>query len=95
MTPSGCYLLVYDVSSNKLRTKVAKTVEGYGMRVQKSVFECRLSRGMKARLWQRLMEIPLETEDRISMYSLGRSGGRKIGRKPQEDLSNERHAMVF
>lgn len=34
------YLISYDISDTKLRNKIAKTLEGYGRRVQYSVFEC-------------------------------------------------------
>lgn len=37
------YLISYDISSDRLRNKVAKTMEEYGRRVQYSVFECTLS----------------------------------------------------
>jgi CRISPR-associated protein Cas2 len=33
-------VVVYDVPDNKRRTKLAKFLEGYGRRVQFSVFEC-------------------------------------------------------
>ncbi|NEP62230.1 MAG: CRISPR-associated endonuclease Cas2 [Symploca sp. SIO2G7] len=36
-------LVVYDIPDNKRRTKLAKFLEGYGRRVQYSVFECFLS----------------------------------------------------
>ena len=34
------YLISYDISSDRFRTKAAKLLQGYGRRVQKSVFEC-------------------------------------------------------
>jgi len=57
MSRDTSHLLIYDISRNKLRTKVAKIAEGYGVRVQKSAFECRLTRGMKARVWKSLENI--------------------------------------
>jgi CRISPR-associated protein Cas2 len=36
-------ILVYDVADDKRRTKLFKTLEGYGIPVQFSVFECELS----------------------------------------------------
>ena len=35
------YIVSYDITSNKLRRKIAKELENYGVRVQYSVFECR------------------------------------------------------
>ncbi len=34
------YVVVYDIAEDKTRTDVAKVLERYGRRVQKSVFEC-------------------------------------------------------
>ncbi len=36
------YLLVYDIEDDPLRSRIAKILEGYGLRVQESVFECGL-----------------------------------------------------
>lgn len=94
MIPSGAYLLVYDVTRDRLRTKVAKVAEGYGVRIQKSVFECRLSKGMKEQLWQRLRNLPLDEQDSVALYPLGRVGGRRLGEKPPKILSEESHSVV-
>lgn len=40
----GDYAVVYDISSDKERAKVDRILKGFGFRIQKSVFECRLSR---------------------------------------------------
>ncbi len=37
------YVIVYDIVSNKIRKKVSDILEGYGSRVNKSVFECTFS----------------------------------------------------
>ena len=37
-------LACYDISSSKRRTKVARLLSGFGVRVQKSVFELHVSR---------------------------------------------------
>nr|WP_299041656.1 CRISPR-associated endonuclease Cas2 [uncultured Thermosynechococcus sp.] len=37
------YVICYDRSSNKRRKKISDLLEGYGRRVQYSVFECVLS----------------------------------------------------
>ena len=40
--PGACmtYLFVYDIEDDRLRGRIAKILEGYGLRVQESVFEC-------------------------------------------------------
>lgn len=51
------YLVSYDISSNRLRTKVAKLLEGYGRRVQYSVFECDLVEKRYQELYKKLIEL--------------------------------------
>jgi CRISPR-associated protein Cas2 len=36
------YVISYDISDNKRRTKIARLLEGFGQRVLESVFECDL-----------------------------------------------------
>jgi CRISPR-associated protein Cas2 len=64
------YLITYDIPSNKRRKKVSDLLEGYGQRVQYSVFECMLElnkfRELKKRLQKR---VDLE-EDSIRFYPL-------------------------
>lgn len=38
------YLISYDASSDKLRRKLSKILEGFGRRVQFSVFECDITK---------------------------------------------------
>lgn len=49
------YLVSYDIVSDRLRNKVAKTLEGYGRRVQYSVFECDLTDKRYKELYRKLM----------------------------------------
>lgn len=48
------YVIVYDVPEDRLRLQVAELLEGYGSRVQKSVFECDLEEGGAEELMARL-----------------------------------------
>lgn len=51
------YIVSYDISSNKLRRKVAKELENYGIRVQYSVFECDLEPARYMELYARMIEL--------------------------------------
>jgi CRISPR-associated protein Cas2 len=96
MKRDGNYVLIYDIGDDKVRYQVAKTVEGYGIRVQRSAFECRLTRGMKERLWRALQEIALGEEDVIHLYSVGsgkiRYLGATAGQHPQAESN---HAVIL
>lgn len=48
------YVVTYDVPSDRVRARIAKLLEGYGRRVQYSVFECDLSDAHLAKLMERL-----------------------------------------
>lgn len=36
-------IVFYDVSDNKIRNKIVKVLEEYGIRMQKSVFQCQIN----------------------------------------------------
>jgi CRISPR-associated protein Cas2 len=84
-------LVCYDIADDRRRLKVAGLLEGYGMRVQKSVFECVLDAPREAELRNRLARLVEPGADRVHYYHLcgkdvtlslqwGRSG-------PQTDVS--------
>jgi CRISPR-associated protein Cas2 len=61
----------YDISNDRRRTKVMKIIEGYGYRVQYSVFECELDARKMAELRSKLKPLVRETEqDSIRFYPL-------------------------
>lgn len=65
------YLISYDMSTDKLRNKVAKELENYGKRVQYSVFECDISPKQLKILYGKLTKImSLEKEGNIRIYTL-------------------------
>ena len=49
-------LVIYDIVSNKRRNAFAKTMNGYGFRVQKSAFEAMVTKALYRKL---LKEIPM------------------------------------
>lgn len=55
-------LIVYDIPDNKRRTKLANFLEGYGRRVQYSVFECFLTLPQMQELYEKV-EIRVNPED--------------------------------
>ena len=57
----GDYVAVYDITSDKERNKVDKVLKGFGFRVQKSVFECRMTRRIKRELIENLEKLNLKT----------------------------------
>lgn len=65
------YIVSYDISSNKLRRKIAKELENYGIRVQCSVFECDLDNERYQEMYQKLIRLTSELKDRsIRFYEV-------------------------
>jgi CRISPR-associated protein Cas2 len=63
-------LVAYDISEPKRLTKVAHVCEDYGVRVQYSIFECRLQEAEFTEFWLRLLEEIDEEEDRVVAYKI-------------------------
>lgn len=51
------YLVCYDITSDRVRNKIVRTLEGYGRRVQYSVFECDLTEKRYQELYGKLLLI--------------------------------------
>ena len=63
-------LIAYDIADNKRLYRVARVMENYGVRVQRSVFECRIGDKELAELLERVKMILRKREDRIHIYHL-------------------------
>ncbi len=66
------YIVAYDIPCDKRRKKVSDLLEGYGKRVQYSVFECILTDSKYRELCQRLRKQVKLSEDSVRFYPLSR-----------------------
>lgn len=65
------FVISYDISNNRLRTQLARLLEGYGVRVQYSVFECRLEYERYQELLKKMKEYSEKfEEDSIRIYRI-------------------------
>lgn len=62
-----------DLAGERRLSKVAAICERYGVRVQYSVFECRLDGILLERLVAELMEVIEPSQDSVNLYRLGTS----------------------
>ena len=60
-------LISYDIPKDKRRLKIMKTLEGFGTRVQYSVFECNLKRAQLIELRKKLYALATE-QDSVRIY---------------------------
>lgn len=65
------FLVCYDISHPKRLRRVAKVLEGYGSRIQFSVFECPLDKQRLAEVRTKLWEVLHHDEDQVLFVSLG------------------------
>lgn len=65
------FLVCYDISHPKRLYRVAKTLEGYGSRLQFSVFECPLDKLRLAEVKAKLCDILHHEEDQVLFVALG------------------------
>ncbi|MBP7479464.1 MAG: CRISPR-associated endonuclease Cas2 [Spirochaetaceae bacterium] len=55
------FVVVYDISCSKERRHIDRLLKGFGLRVQKSVFECRMRKRDISDLLKRLESINIKT----------------------------------
>jgi CRISPR-associated protein Cas2 len=61
-------LIAYDITDHKRLARIAKVCEDWGVRVQYSVFECRLEATAFDRFWDTLQAHIDQKEDRLVAY---------------------------
>jgi len=62
-------VVCYDIPADRRRNRVSKILESFGVRVQKSVFECDLQLKHIQKLKQKLTKV-LKDEDSVRYYYL-------------------------
>ena len=61
-------IVVYDIPDNKRRKKLSDFLEGYGRRVQYSVFECFISLDEMRSLYEKTKKKVKPQEDNVRFY---------------------------
>ena len=81
------YLACFDVSDDKARYRVARALDQYGTRVQRSVFEISLSTPIELQKLKRDLRSHIDGNDDVRFYSLC-----KNCRQKSHDLEDNRVA---
>ncbi len=76
--PITFHLICYDIVSDSRRARVAKILERYGWRVQKSVFEAVLDRDRRQFLERLLLKTINPKEDQVRFYPLSKRNRSKV-----------------
>lgn len=64
------YVVAYDIANTKRRMKIVKILEGLGMRVNFSVFECMLTRKQFEIMCEQIQKLIVAREDQIIIYPI-------------------------
>lgn len=64
------YLIAYDVKDNKKRKKIADVLEGFGFRVNYSVFECEVNKTKLKHLIAKIEEHVDKKQDSVRFYHI-------------------------
>lgn len=81
-------LVIYDIIENKKRVKLAKMLQGYGFRIQKSAFEAKLTEKKYKQLLKELKSYET-TEDSIRVYRIIGNGNVTVfGEEKNNDLED-------
>ena len=64
------YLISYDIPDNRRRNQLAKTLKGFGTRVQYSVFEAHLTASQFEQMKQAVARVIETAEDSVRYYTL-------------------------
>jgi CRISPR-associated protein Cas2 len=64
------YVIGYDISDDKRRKKVSDLLEGYGVRVNYSLFEVKITKTNLKKLLLKLLDIVDKKEDSVRFYHI-------------------------
>lgn len=91
MSPSNEYnvLVIYDIVEDKRRNKMSKLLKGYGLRIQKSAFECILTRDQFSHLSKKISKIVDEKDDVVKAYIFNKSTESQVWGEMKEYAEDE------
>jgi CRISPR-associated protein Cas2 len=88
------YIVAYDIGDDHERSNVDKVLRGFGMRVQKSVFECRLTRRQAEKLTTHIATLQVQTGF-VLVYRLSDVGEPRVfGNRPHVFACDDDAAFV-
>lgn len=91
------YVVSYDIVSDRTRRKLAKLLEGYGVRIQYSVFECSLDEKRFKKMYVEIFQLLEEDhEGSVRFYALCKNCENKIVTvgKPMGELELMRSDVI-
>lgn len=88
-------LVAYDITEPKRLHKVAELCEDFGVRIQYSVFECRLEADRFDQFWCRLVSTINPSSDRVTAYKICAACSKEVRDAGVQTHSEKAIAYVF
>ena len=94
MSSRNFYLLVYDITADRRRSKIARIMESIGDRVQYSVFEAYLTPKELKDILKRSQKVLEEEEDSLRVYFLCKDCREKVQTYGQGIITQPPDVMI-
>ena len=88
-------IIVYDIAAPKRLRRVAQVCEDFGLRVQKSIFECWLEKDRFDRLWAALLAEIDPRHDSLIAYTLDSAAAKARRHAGHQTLLTEKRTRVI
>lgn len=88
------YVVAYDISSDRRRTRVHKILSGFGQWIQFSLFECYLTAKERLTLQEKLDQVLKDDQDRVRFYRLCEACLKKVETVGMEQPAEDRVYIV-
>lgn len=82
-------IICYDITDNHRRSKVARLLEGWGERVQESVFECHISATQQRQIMSDIAQLINAEQDKVRYYALCSKDRSKVSVMGQGCITRE------
>ncbi len=88
------WVVVYDVRNNKKRRRIAKALETYGVRINRSVFECKITDAELLELQEKIDTCISRRIDTVVYYPLCRECQGKAVYRPRTRKAGKKAVNV-
>ena len=89
------YVVAYDIPDDKRRTRLFKTMKGFGIHTQFSLFECTLDEKEFLRMAKKVESVIDKKEDDIKIYHICNSCLQKVESHGKAVLNKEEQVIVI
>lgn len=88
------FVIAYDISNNRRRTRLFKTLKRYGMAVQESVFECHLTADQFIKMRMDVEKVINPQIDQVRYYDLCRNCAARIQVTSASQTTSDPDAII-